>query len=181
MQIAKKIVIFETPRLFARQIEPADVTAMHKVYGDADAMRWVGDGKPLDLSECRHWIEVTLRNYAKRGYGMFALASRDTGAIIGFCGLVHPGGQSEAELKYALSRAYWGKGLATEAAAAMLSFAASAQGIERVIATVDPDNIASQRVLLKAGMCRGPDRQEEDASTTLVFVWQQERSGNQEF
>lgn len=150
---------------------------MHAVYGDAQAMRWVGDGKPLDLAQCRHWIEVTLRNYATRGYGMFALASRDTGAVIGFCGLVHPGGQADAELKYALSRACWGKGLATEAAAAMLSFAASAKGIERVIATVDPDNIASQRVLLKAGMRLSADRQEEDGSATRVFVWKQEHSG----
>lgn len=165
-------ILFQTPRLFARRIEPADAAAMHVVYGDAEAMRWVGDGKPLDLLQCEQWIEVTRRNYATRGYGMFALADRASGSVAGFCGLVHPGGQVEAELKYALRRACWGQGIATEAATAMLAAAASCFGLARVIATAAPENIASHRVLLKAGMQRGALRREEDGSNTQLFVWQ---------
>jgi RimJ/RimL family protein N-acetyltransferase len=164
--------VFQTPRLLARRVEPTDAGAMHKVYGDVDAMRWVGDGNPLDLAQCQHWIEVTLRNYATRGYGMFALVSRETGEVVGFCGLVHPGGQLEAEIKYALSRESWGQGLATEAAAALLSFGHSGLGLHRIIATAAPENTASHRVLLKAGMQLGQARQNDDGSLTQLFVWQ---------
>lgn len=165
-------VVFETDRLIARRIGPADALAMHAVYGDAEAMRWVDDGQPLDLAGCEHWVEVTLRNYALRGYGMFALVDRGSGDAIGFCGLVHPGGQPEVELKYAFRRDTWGRGLASEAAAAMLQFASAAFGIGRVIATTAPENLASHRVLLKAGMRRGELRRNEDGSFTQLFAWE---------
>lgn len=166
--------IFATPRLRGRRLVPADVDALLEVYGDAEAMRWVGDGQPLDRAACERWIDVTLRNYATRGYGMFALVDRageGSDAVIGFAGLVHPGGQREAELKYALRRASWGRGLATEAAAALLACGAARFGLERVIATAYPDNLASHRVLEKAGMRRGELRREDDGSDTQLFEW----------
>src|SRR5579871_739561 len=145
-------IVFETLRLIARQIQPDDVEAMLAVYGDAEAMRWVGDGQPLDRAQCEQWVTVTHRNYATRGYGMYALVERQSGAVIGFCGLVHPGGQPEAEIKYALRREFWGQGFATEAAAALLRHGATVHGIDSIIATVAPPHRASQRVLIKAGM-----------------------------
>jgi [ribosomal protein S5]-alanine N-acetyltransferase len=98
--------------------------------------------------------------------------SHESGSIIGFCGLVHPGGQAEAEIKYALRRESWGQGLASEAAAAMLAAAHSRFGLNYVIATTAPQNIASHRVLLKAGMQRGALRRNEDGSDTQLFAWQ---------
>jgi [ribosomal protein S5]-alanine N-acetyltransferase len=163
--------IFETPRLRARHLEPGDVDRMLAVYGDPAVVRWVGDGKPLTRADCETWVEVTHRNYAARGYGMVALVERASGAVVGFCGLVHPGGQEEAEIKYALHRDWWGKGLATEAAVALLAYGASRFGLTHVIATTAPENEASHRVLLKAGMERGELRREDDSSLTQVFVW----------
>lgn len=168
---AMTTTLFETPRLFVRRIGPADVDAMHAVYGDADAMRWVGDGEPLDRAGCEEWVAVTLRNYARRGYGMFAIVERASGQVIGFCGLVHPGGQPEAEIKYAFRRECWGRGLASEAAPALLNHGASAHGLQHVIATVAPDNAASQRVLEKAGMQKDALRRNDDGSLTQLFVW----------
>ena len=164
--------IFETPRLLGRPLVTEDIDALHAVYGDVDAMRWVGDGKPLDRAQCAHWVEVTHRNYATRGYGMFALVLRETGDVIGFCGLVHPGGQPEAEIKYALLRTYWDQGLATEAVRAMLGCGAQTFGLSRIIATIYPDNTASQRVLMKAGMAAAEQRNNEDGSVTDVYAWE---------
>ncbi|WP_374567033.1 GNAT family N-acetyltransferase [Ideonella sp.] len=163
--------LIDTPRQRIRRIEPGDGAAMLAVYGDADAMRWVGDGRPLDAAQCEEWIGVTLRNYATRGYGMVALVERTTGEVIGFCGLVHPGGQPDAEIKYALRRDHWGRGLATEAATALLAWGASALGLRQVMATAAPENVASHRVLLKAGMRRGALRHNADGSRTQLFSW----------
>ena len=94
-------IAFETARLQARRLHLTDVDTMLGVYGDQEVVRWAGDGKTLNRALCEKWVEVTLNNYATRGYGMFALVDRESGAVVGFAGLVHPGGQPEAEIKRA--------------------------------------------------------------------------------
>ena len=158
-------MLFETARLRVLALGDEHVDAMVDVYGDRDAMRHVDDGEPLDRATCVEWVAVTRRNVEARGYGMCALV--EGARVVGFMGLVHPGGQDEAELKYALRRADWGRGLATEAGAGMLAWGARAHGLREVIATVAPSNAASQRVLAKLGMTRGDDR----ADGTRVFYW----------
>ncbi|WP_425457840.1 GNAT family N-acetyltransferase [Arenimonas fontis] len=103
-------------------------------------------GEPLDRPGCEYWVEVTRRNYASRGYGMLALVERSSGTVVGFCGLVHPAGQAEPEIKCALRRDCWGKGFATEAATGLLGYARQL-GLSDVIASTDPRNEASHRVL----------------------------------
>jgi RimJ/RimL family protein N-acetyltransferase len=163
--------VFETPRLLVRKLESADLDAMLGVYGDPEVVRWVGDGVPLDRATCARWIEVTHKNYATRGYGMFTWVERESGAVVGFGGLVHPDDQPEAEIKYALHRTHWGRGFATEAATAILAYGAARFGLAEAIATTAPENQASHRVLLKAGMRRGALRRNEDDTFTQFFVW----------
>jgi len=162
---------FETERLRVRALTIADVDALELVYGDAEAMRFVGDGEPLDRDGCVRWVGVTLRNYDDHGYGMAAIELRSTGEVIGFCGVVHPGGQSEAEIKYAFARAHWGAGYATETVKSLLVYAANELLKTRVIATVAEGNAASLRVLAKAGMTRDCSARNEDGSVTVTFVW----------
>jgi RimJ/RimL family protein N-acetyltransferase len=135
-------------------------------------MRWVDDGQPITLAECAHWFEVTRANYEKRGYGMFALEEKASGKVIGFIGIVHPGGQIEAEVKYAFLRSHWGQGLATEAVTGLIDYGARVHGLSYMIATVAPANIASQRVLLKSGMERGELVDNDDGTQTQLFQWQ---------
>ena len=170
-------VIFETPRLIARHLVAADADAMFAVYGDAGAMRWVGDGKPLERERCVRWIDVTHRNYERYGYGMTALLDRATHDVAGFIGLVHPNGQREAEIKYALRRDYWGRGLASEAATGMLGYAAAVLGLDHVIATAAPEHVISHRVLSKAGLQRDGVRRNADGSQTQMFAWRRAASG----
>lgn len=177
-------IVFVTPRLVGRCLGAHDLAALLAVYGDADAMRWVGDGQPLAREACARWVEVTQENYRRRGYGMFALVERPgaspahsppTGAplgpVFGFAGLVHPGGQVEPELKIALRRSHWGRGLAAEAVAALVDHGHRVLGLREVIATVAPENLASQRALAKGGFTARPPRRDADGSATLVFGW----------
>ena len=144
---------------------------MLAVYGDPIAARWVDDGLPIKRSECTRWIEVTLRNYEARGYGMSAVEWKETGDVIGFVGLVHPGGQEKAEIKYSFLREYWGKGIATETVRGMMNYGREEIGLNYVMATLSPENGASQRVLEKAGLRFEEDRVEADESTTRVMAW----------
>ncbi len=173
--------LYPTVRLLVRQLTSEDAEDLFRVYGDAEAMRYVDDGEPIPRADCDRWIAVTHANYERYGYGMSALVLRATGATIGFCGLVHPGGQAEAELKYALARSAWGRGLATEAAGGMIEYGSRSFGLERIIATTAPGNGPSHRVLTKCGMRRIEDRLEDDGSPIWVFAWEAaaEASGNE--
>ena len=164
-------MIFRTDRLLVRRWRESDLPDLNAVYGDADAMRWVGDGRPITDEECCKWMEITRENYEKRGYGMFAVERNATPGVIGFCGIVHPGGQVEPEIKYAYHRSCWGQGFATEVVVGLISYGVEVHGLRQLIATTAPDNTASHRVLLKAGMTRGKLVEDEDGSPTQVFEW----------
>ena len=101
-------LVFETKRLLVRRWRDSDLPYLMAVYGDEDAMKWVGDGKPLNETACAEWLNVTNRNYTIYGYGMFAVELKYESGVIGFCGIVHPGGQEEAECKYAYLRRFRG-------------------------------------------------------------------------
>ena len=141
------------------------------VYGDPEVVRFVDDGEPLSRADAERWVEVTARNFEVRGYGMAALSVGDPAEVVGFCGIVRPGGQEEDEVKYALRRDAWGRGLATEAVAAMLAHGAERHGLRRIIATVAAENGASLRVLQKVGMQPDGERAEPDGSVTRVLAW----------
>jgi RimJ/RimL family protein N-acetyltransferase len=162
-------VLYRTERLVVRRLDAGDLDAMLAVYSAPEAMRYVG--KPLERSGCEKWIDVTLQNYQRFGYGMSAVTRRPAGDVIGFCGLVHPGGQAEAEVKYAFLAEAWGQGLATESVQGMLAYGASEHGLHAIIATAEPDNVASHRVLEKCGMQREAPRREADGALTELFTW----------
>ena len=163
-------MLFLTARLGCRRWQARDLDDVFAVYSDEEGARWVGDGLPITYQECERWMEVTFNNYEKRGYGMFALIDRQSGALVGFCGLVHPGNQAEVEIKYAFYKAHWGKGYASEIVPAMLSYAANKLGVDRVIATVAEGNRASQRVLLKSGM-EFVGIEKDEGSSTHLYEW----------
>jgi RimJ/RimL family protein N-acetyltransferase len=72
-------IVFTTPRLNVRRWRQADIDDLLGVYADAEAMRRVGDGRPITREECGQWLQVTRTNDARRGCGMFALELRDNG------------------------------------------------------------------------------------------------------
>jgi RimJ/RimL family protein N-acetyltransferase len=89
----------------------------------------------------------------ENGYAVWAVVLRETGQLVGQCGLQPVEGRGpEIELAYHFNKACWNKGYATEAAAAVLSYAFETLRLESVIAIVMPQNVASCRVAEKAGM-----------------------------
>lgn len=169
MTTAPPRVVARSRRLTIRHIDGRDRAALLAVYGDADAMRWVGDGSPLTDDECDRWLAVTANNYARRGYGMCAIELQD-GSIAGFCGIVHPDDQPEPEVKYALHRDFWGRGIATEAVTALLHYATTELRLSGIIATTAPENKASHQVLRKCGLREVAPRSNADGTVDRVFL-----------
>jgi RimJ/RimL family protein N-acetyltransferase len=100
-----------------------------------------------------------LAHWDRHGFGLWALHDRTDGRFVGRCGVAYLHDFPDAELAYTLARRYWGRGLATEAARAALAHALGALRLPRVVGVALVENLASQKVLLKAGMTlQGPYR-----------------------
>ncbi|WP_291516527.1 GNAT family N-acetyltransferase [Bdellovibrio sp. ArHS] len=170
----KASTLFSTENLIVRHWISEDLPAILKVYGDPDAMKWVGDGSVLTQTQAEKWLAVTARNYEKRGYGMFTILEKKSEQIIGFGGLVHPGEQVEVEVKYAYLRDFWGRGFASEFIQALLKYAKSKLSITNIIATTHPENEASKKVLTKSGFVLEKEVLNDDGTFTSLFRWTSE-------
>lgn len=143
----------ETARLLLRPMEPGDVDALLGIFGDPGVMAVFGVG-PFDRTQMLRWVQRNLAHQDAHGYGLFAILRRDSGLLIGDCGLEHMivGGRAEVELGYDIRRDHWNHGYATEAATAVRDYAFVTLGLHRVISLIRTDNAPSRRVAEKIGM-----------------------------
>jgi len=154
----------ETERLLLRPWRAAeDLDALATLNADPAVMRWVAPNRPLRRDESADLLDRVLRHWEDHGFGLWAVAPREEGRpCIGFAGLAVPSYLPAilpaVEVGWRLSPAWWGRGLATEAARASIAFAFERLALRSVVAVVDARNERSLRVAEKLGMRRGPDR-----------------------
>jgi RimJ/RimL family protein N-acetyltransferase len=152
--VHSSMLLTETPRLLLRTFHIGDVDAMAAIFADPQGHPF-GPG-PKTRKWTEQWVLGCLDHYYQQwGFGPWAVVGRAQRELIGFCGLsLHEDfdGRREVELGYRLARAWWGKGLATEAAAAVRDVAFDELGLERIVSRIDPRNTASCRVAEKIGM-----------------------------
>ncbi|NOQ73615.1 MAG: GNAT family N-acetyltransferase [Crocinitomix sp.] len=148
----KTAVTIETERLILRPFTLDDVALSYEMNLDARVSEFTGDGGVASLKEIERRItEDVLGDYAKYGYGRWAIELKEGSEFIGFAGLKFLDDINEVDLGYRLMFDYWGKGLATEAAMACLDYGFNTLHLNRIIAMLLPDNIGSIRVLEKVG------------------------------
>jgi len=126
---------------------------MAQLLSDGEVMRH-SFASPMSQAEARSYLLSALNSYKKYGYGIYGLIYSETKEFIGYCGFTHYedlDGKIEVELGYRLLPQYWGKGIATEAAKALLSHGRTNLGLNRVISLIRKGNEASINVAIKAG------------------------------
>jgi len=151
------MTILETGRLLFRPHEPADLDDYCALEGDPDVRRFVG-GAPRAREAAEARFHERFLGEAHDGLGLWAAVFKSERRWIGYCGIYPhflPGGAGaipgEGALGFAFAREYWGRGLATEASRAFVRFGLGELGLTRIVATVQAGNLASLRVLEKAG------------------------------
>ena len=148
------MLIAETDRLALRHFIAGDATAMKAVFCDPGVMRY-GDGVRTP-EWVRTWIAAMIDTcYPNWGFGMWAVLEKATREVIGYAGLSRFPDRyrtDEAELGFRLARFHWGRGHATEAAAAIRDHGLRTLRLPRIVAIIDPDNLAAVRVAEKIGM-----------------------------
>lgn len=145
----------DTARLRLRRFAARDWEILARFYGDDTVMRHMLPGRGLPRAEAAERAKSNIHNYndhwERRGHGVWAVEDRDSGRLIGQCGLRWIPEAGQTELLYLFAKTAWGRGLATEAGRAARDFAFGHSGLERLIALTAPGNAASQGVLRKLG------------------------------
>lgn len=150
------VTTIDTPRLVLRRWRDDDVASMAAINADPEVMRWIGDGSIRNEQQTRVAIEALEREWDKHGFGLFAVEVRATAELAGFTGLSIPDFLPEVmptvEIGWRLGHAFWGRGIATEAARAALRFGLIDPGLERIVSIAQIGNDASERIIAKLGM-----------------------------
>jgi RimJ/RimL family protein N-acetyltransferase len=149
-------VFLETERLWLRRFTEADVDHLFELNSDPEVMRFLNGGTPTPREVIENDILPRYLSYYERfaGYGYWAAIEKGTGEFLGWFHFrpakeAPPG---EVELGYRLRKAAWGRGYGTEASRALIRKGFTELGVQRVVASTYADNIASRRVMEKAGL-----------------------------
>jgi RimJ/RimL family protein N-acetyltransferase len=146
--------LIETPRLRLRRLRASDEADLVALDSDPDVMRYVG--APPGVKAPAETLErARQRIAADHGpLGFWRVEGRADGAFYGLGALIRMPTGDDIELAYRLARTAWGRGIATEAGAALVDHAFGVLRLARLVAVTYPDNRPSQRVLDKLGFVR---------------------------
>ena len=142
----------ETARLRLRLFKPDDLDRMCELTRHPEVIRHIGYGHPLSREETQANLDKIMNGFRRRGYGRWAVERRDTGALIGYCGLSSGNPEVGIELAYMLAREEWGKGLVHEAGRASLRYGFEALGVDSIAGLTFHENTRSRAVLERLGM-----------------------------
>jgi RimJ/RimL family protein N-acetyltransferase len=158
------MVHLETERLELRPPREDDLDELLPVYGDADVMRYIAEGKPWSRERTQLAIRRWTSFWDDDGFGLFAVERRADGRLIGDVGLLawntetwvpgsvaSIGAPAQVEIGWTLARDAWGQGYATEAALAVRDWARDGLRLARLISLIHPENSASIHVAEKLG------------------------------
>jgi [ribosomal protein S5]-alanine N-acetyltransferase len=165
-------IVLETDRLILRRLTMDDLDDLFELYHSPDVRKYYSEGIP-SYQETKQELEWMIQHcYAKYRFGMWATIHKETGKFIGRCGLTPMDieGHEEIEVGYMLAKEYWGQGLATEAAKAILDYGFEQVGLTRLICVVNPENQASSRVAMKIGMTLEIDGNVNGEPTLLYAI-----------
>ena len=142
----------QTPKLLLEPLTAADYPWVIGLYADAEVMRYIGNGSPRSEQQSRQRLDWFLDQAGRLGFGYWMVLDRASREPLGGAMLMVRTPGAKVELGFALARAAWGRGIATEAACALIDHAFEALGVPELEAFAHPDNAASGAVLRKAGM-----------------------------
>ncbi len=150
----------ETSRLLLLPFTRDDVDALYRLWTDPLVRKYLWDDQVIPRETAVEVVEASLESFRQHGFGFWCVSFREREALIGFCGLrhfaddlaSHTESQPEVEILYGVAAEHWDKGIASEAARAVLQFGFEVAGLDVIHAGADPPNAASIRVMEKLGL-----------------------------
>jgi RimJ/RimL family protein N-acetyltransferase len=179
-----------TDRLCLRVPNPRDAEPLYGLFADAEVMRGLGKEPVSAVEDVRGSIEEAIEGWKIDGLGMFVLETTAADRrIVGQAGLMifdtrgwtpsthaNAGRHAQPELGWALMQEHWGRGYATEAAAAIRDWAWECREIDRLVSLIAPDNVRSQRVARRIGAIPTQPVTPADSKRQAV-IWKHRHGG----
>lgn len=165
------IPAIETPRLRLRAHRPSDKPAIYAAYADERFTRFITrEQRALTSEEAWRSVAVIPGSWALNGFGMWLVEERATGEAAGAVGPWQPEGWPGFEIGWNIFPAHWGKGYATEAAAAAFAWVRATLGRDTVIHLIDPANHPSEAVARRLGS-NLTDERKEFPNGSVANIW----------
>ncbi len=145
-------MILQTERLSLHELERSDAPFMLDLLTSRGFIDNIGDRGVRHLDGAAAYIERIRDSYAANAFGMWRCDLKAGKRQAGLCGLVKRDGLEHPDIGYAFLEPFWGRGYATEAAAACLAYGRDVLGLTTIVAVTGPDNSGSIAVLKKIGL-----------------------------
>jgi ribosomal-protein-alanine N-acetyltransferase len=146
-------LLLTTDRTHLRQFTQSDLNDLYELNRDPEVMKFVGRKPLISIYEAQLDLTRYLSYYVRAGkLGIWACTEKKNGALIGLALLKRLESTEEIEVGYRFHRSYWGHGIATEVCRALIEYGFTQAGLKKIVGITHPDNIASQKVLMKCGL-----------------------------
>lgn len=134
-----------------RPFVASDLDDVFAMRSDPEIMRYIRTPH-TEKAESLKWMNMVTSRWEKDRFGLCAVIDKESRRFIGWCGLWILAENDEIEVGYALAKDFWGRGLATEAAARFLKYGFEELELEKIVALAREENIASRKVMEKLGL-----------------------------
>ena len=163
-------MIIETERLILREYTNEDFHDLLALLSDPVTMQHYP--KPYDAAGTRRWLDWSLNNYAKYGFGLWAAILKETGEFIGDCGLTiqNIDGVSLPEIGYHVHRNYWRNGYGREAALAVRDWAFIHTDYDCLYSYMKYTNVGSYSTAASIGMKKMKEYPDEEDGILYVYA-----------
>lgn len=162
--------IIETQRLMLRELSPEDFDALYAVLADSDIMQHYP--YTFDAGRVQRWIAWNMERYQKDGFGLWAVVLKESGEMIGDCGLTmqNINGSIQPEIGYHIAKAHQRQGYAKEAARACRDWAFENTPFNRVYSYMKKANIPSSATARANGMRLVEEFTDKEGEQTVVYA-----------
>ncbi|HEY8309908.1 MAG TPA: GNAT family N-acetyltransferase [Gemmatimonadaceae bacterium] len=166
------MTVLETERLVVRHLTLDDAEFILRLVNEPSFIANIGDRGIRSLEQASNYLlDGPIKSYQRHGHGPYLTALKLSLVPIGICGLLKRDEFDDMDLGYALLPEFWAQGFAFEASTALLAFAHSSLGAERVLGLVSPHNHQSIGLLEKLGFSFTELRQiKPDAPPTALYL-----------
>jgi RimJ/RimL family protein N-acetyltransferase len=162
-------MVLETKRLLLREMKPNDFDALFRVLGDPETMRHYPTA--FDGQHVRDWIERNMNRYRKDGFGLWAVCLKETGEMIGDCGLTlqNINGEMLPEIGYHIHKKYWRRGFGKEAARAARDWVFRNTEYDTIYSYMKYTNVGSYSTAIANGMKKV--KEYPDPKNTISYAY----------
>lgn len=163
-------MIIETERLILRDFTFEDFYSLFEILSDKETMKHYP--KPFDKEKVKSWIQWNINNYKQYGFGLLAVVLKETGEMIGDCGITiqNIDGELLPEIGYHIHKKYWRNGFGSESARAVRDWAFENTKYECLYSYMKYTNIASYSTAIANGMKKVKEYSDEKNKISYAYA-----------